>query len=113
MFKICFICLILLGSVLSSCSSETMPKEVMKSWLMHRSKGECEQAFDLELDNHYRDFEEYECEAYPLEIKDINCSIEGETAVCGCYETIGNNETQQYYYNLKKVDGVWKVHPGF
>lgn len=96
-------------SIFTSCSGETGPKEVLKAWLTHRSKGECKQAFDLEVDSYHRIFDEYQCEAFHMEIKAINCEIEGEAAICDCYVSVNKKETEQYFYDLKKVDGRWKV----
>ena len=111
MSKAYFTCYILLSLTFFSCTRETKPSEVVKAWLIHKSKGECKQAFNLEVDDHYRHFDEYECEAYQLDIQAVNCMIEGEWAVCGCYESRESSSLQQFYYNLKKVDGVWKVSP--
>ena len=82
----------------------------MKEWLEYKSAGQCEKALDLETEPVPRRYKETDCEPYPLSIKDINCEIEEETAICECYETRNHKDTQENYYSLKFTDGEWKIH---
>jgi hypothetical protein len=50
-----------------------------------------------------------DCEGALRDIKSVYCDTQGETSTGGCY-LIEDTETVYYDFDLKKVDGAWKIY---
>lgn len=103
------LCVIALFQCLIGYEKIPGPEAVLTDWLTYMSKGECEKAIDLEIEYSMEILLVPNCEPYESEIKSIICEIGEETADCACIESRELKEDIRSSYDLKKVDGVWKI----
>lgn len=107
-----FILLLFLPLIgLLSCEQEPTPEERLRKWLGHMQRGECEKATRMIVESSMEPIE-LDCEAYEGEIISITCETREESSSCDCIESRNGSEEEQEY-DLKKVDGEWKLAGGF
>ena len=99
------------GLVLTACGGGSSPEDTTKTFAQNLADGKCEAAMEVAIDNAKETVQgtiDAGCEAYDTDIKSVECTTEGETATCTCEETrTGMDMT--FKYDLKQVDGAWKV----
>jgi hypothetical protein len=112
------------GLLLTACGGGVSPEDVTKSFVEALAAGDCEKAIGMSVESAKETVEESlkaGCDAYKTEITSIECArvkgvvtdveegeVDLELVTCKCDE---NREGQEmtYKYDLKKVDGEWKV----
>ncbi|MDA7802957.1 hypothetical protein N8987_00080 [Crocinitomix sp.] len=98
------------GLLLTACGGGETPDNVTKSFVQALADGDCDKAKGMAVEDALTNVEsaiETGCESYTTDIKSVECETEGETATCTCVEEREMEMT--YKYDLKKVDGDWKV----
>ncbi len=99
------------GLVLTACGGGSSPEDTTKSFAQALADGNCDKAMEMAVDNAKETVQgsiDAGCEKYDTDIKKVSCETEGETATCTCEETrTGMDMT--FNYDLKQVDGAWKV----
>lgn len=99
------------GLVLTACGGGTSPEDTTKSFAQALADGKCDKAMEMAVDNAKETVQgqiDAGCESYETSINSVSCETEGETATCKCEETrTGMDMT--FNYDLKQVDGAWKV----
>ena len=99
------------GLVLTACGGGTSPEDTTESFAQALADGDCEKAMEMAVDNAKETVQgsmDAGCEKYDTDIKKVSCETEGETATCTCEESrTGMDMT--FNYDLKQVDGAWKV----
>ncbi|MFT5818923.1 MAG: hypothetical protein ACI8ZM_000144 [Crocinitomix sp.] len=98
---------------LISCEYTQGPEMVVRDWLAYRSAGECERAIDLECYSGEESRVILNCEPYESEIIGLWCGTTEETSSCSCLESRGLSQEKHYEFDLKKIDGEWKIAGGF
>ncbi|MCH2234060.1 MAG: hypothetical protein MK078_07390 [Crocinitomicaceae bacterium] len=97
--------------LLTACGGGSSPKDVTESFAKALANGECEKAMEMAVDAAKESVQgsiDAGCEAYDSDIQSTECEESGETATCKCKEKrTGMDMT--FNYDLKKVDGAWKV----
>jgi hypothetical protein len=100
------------GLLLTACGGGASPEDVTKSFVEALAAGNCDKAKEMAVDNALTTVEstaESGCAEYTTEIKSVECDEPSEDAVtCKCVENRDMGE-MTYSYDLKKVDGAWKV----
>ena len=99
------------GLLLTACGGGSSPEDVTKSFAKALANGECEKAMEMAVDAAKESVQgsiDAGCEAYDSDIQSVECETTDETATCKCKEKrTGMDMT--FNYDLKKVDGAWKV----
>lgn len=99
------------GLVLTACGGGSSPEDVTKSFAQALADGNCDKAMEMAVDNAKETVQgsiDAGCEKYDTEIKSVSCKTEGEASTCTCEESrTGMDMT--FNYELKQVDGAWKV----
>lgn len=99
------------GLLLTACGGGSSPEDVTKSFVEALATGGCDKALEMAIDDAKANVQsqiDAGCTEYKSEIKSTECETQEETASCKCTETRDGAE-QTYKYELKKVDGEWKV----
>ena len=96
---------------MSGCEQVPTPEERLRKWLGHMQNGECESATRMIVESSKEPIE-LDCAAYEGEIISIACETTEESASCDCIES-RNGVEGEYEYDLKMVDGEWKLAGGF
>jgi hypothetical protein len=105
----CALLSIVLLAIVLSCENEPRPEDTIKKWLAYTSSGECHKALNLEIEYSMELREIENCDPYESEIISINCETREETSSCICVEKQGLNQEERYNFDIKKVDGMWKI----
>jgi hypothetical protein len=108
-FSRCALLSIVLLAVVLSCENEPVPEDTVKKWLAYTSSGECDKALKLEIEYSMEIRTVENCDPYESEIISITCETREETSGCTCVEKQGLDQEKQYYFDVKKVDGMWKI----
>lgn len=99
------------GLLLTACGGGSSPEDVTKSFAKALADGDCDKALEMAVDNAKSSVEgskEAGCEGYDSDIQSVECETSEESATCKCKEKrTGMDMT--FNYDLKKVDGAWKV----
>lgn len=99
------------GLFLTACGGGGTPEDTTKSFAQALADGNCDKAMEMAVDNAKETVQgsiDAGCEKYDTEIKSVSCETEGEASTCTCEETrTGMDMT--FKYDLKQVDGAWKV----
>lgn len=99
------------GLLLTACGGGSSPEDVTKKFVQALADGKCEEALEMSVDNAKESVQgtiDTGCEAYDTEIKSVDCETSDETAKCTCEESRTGME-MTFNYDLKKVEGEWKV----
>ncbi|MDC3351930.1 DUF4878 domain-containing protein [Crocinitomicaceae bacterium] len=114
------------GLLLTACGGEASPEDVTKSFVEALAAGDCDKAKGMAIESALETVHSTElsgCDKYTLEIVSVSCIKAGEDASvevddqgnlhvdavkCSCKENRDEGEIINDY-NLKKVDGEWKV----
>lgn len=100
------------GLLLTACGGGGSPEDTTKKFAQALADGNCESAMEMAVDNAKETVQgsiDAGCEAYETEIKSVSCETDGDAATCTCEETRGVMGDMTFNYDLKKVDGAWKV----
>lgn len=90
------------------------PETVSKQWQVHLDKNEIEQATALsttltkEWLAENKELFLNDPQLYQTQFVKMNCTIEGETAIC-IYTILEEGELIEDFFLLKKLDGQWLV----
>ncbi|UKN02560.1 hypothetical protein K6119_03395 [Paracrocinitomix mangrovi] len=74
--------------------------------------GKCDYALKLSTGNAYETVQgtiDAGCEPYDTEIVGVNCDVSSNTAKCICEEVRGELGEMTFNYDMKRIDGHWKV----
>ncbi len=99
------------GLLLTACGGGASPEDVTKSFVEALAAGDCEKAIGMSVESAKETVEgtlEAGCDAYTTEITSVECDTKEEAATCTCVEKRESMD-MTYKYDLKKVDGEWKV----
>jgi hypothetical protein len=99
------------GLLLTACGGGSTPDEVTKQFAQALADGDCEKAKGMAVDEALTNIQglvDTGCEGYATEIVSVNCETKEETADCTCEEKRDGMD-MKFKYNLKKVEGDWKV----
>lgn len=100
------------GLVLTACGGGGTPEDTTKSFAQALADGNCDKAMEMAVDNAKETVQgsiDAGCEKYDTDIKSVSCETDGDAANCTCEETRGVMGDMTFNYDLKKVDGAWKV----
>ncbi|UKN02165.1 hypothetical protein K6119_01365 [Paracrocinitomix mangrovi] len=100
------------GLVMTACGGGGSAEDATRSFAKAMADGDCEKALGMAIDDAKSNVEgsmDSGCEPYDSEIKKVECQEDGETATCTCEETRGVMGDMTFNYDLKKVEGEWKV----
>ncbi len=97
------------------CEKTPSPETVVRKWLNFRSAGECNEALKFEREPlpTTQELIVPDCDPYESNIVSLFCTVMEETAECTCIESRRNSGEKKYVYDLKKIDGKWKLTGGF
>lgn len=99
------------GLLLTACGGGSSPEDVTKSFVEALASGDCEKAMGMAVETAKETVQgtiDAGCEKYESEITSVTCETTEETAACECAEKRDAMD-MTYTYDLKKVDGEWKV----
>ena len=100
------------GLLLTACGGGSSPEDVTKGFVEALAAGDCDKAKGMAVESALETVEstaESGCAEYTTEIVSVECGEAAEDAVtCSCKENRDMGE-MTYDYDLKKVDGEWKV----
>jgi hypothetical protein len=99
------------GLLLTACGGGSSPEDVTRSFVEALAAGECDKAMDMAVESAKETVQgtiDAGCEAYGTEIVSVSCETTEETAACTCAEKRDGMD-MSYNYDLKSVDGTWKV----
>ncbi|MDG1914510.1 MAG: hypothetical protein P8I55_07955 [Crocinitomix sp.] len=102
------LCLVLMHTAVS-CENKPEPEYVIRNWLNYTSAGECDKALDLEIEYSMEIRTVVNCDPYESEIISITCETREDASSCNCVEKQGLNQEAKYNFDIKKVDGMWKI----
>lgn len=100
------------GLLLTACGGGSTPEDVTKSFAQALADGDCDKAMEMAVDAAKESVQgsiDAGCEKYETDIKSVTCETSEETATCTCEETRTGGMDMKFNYDLKKVDGNWKV----
>lgn len=99
------------GLLLTACGGGSTPKDVTNAFVQALADGKCEDAKGMAVETASETVQgtiDAGCEGYKTEIVSTECTESGETANCTCTEK-RDGVDMTFKYDLKKVDGNWKV----
>ena len=99
------------GLLLTACGGGASPEDTTKSFVEALAAGDCEKAMGMAVESAKESVQgtiDAGCDEYKSEIVSVSCETTDETASCTCAEKRDAMD-MTYNYDLKKVDGAWKV----
>ncbi len=99
------------GLLLTACGGGASPEDVTTDFVNALAAGDCDKAMGMAVESAKESVQstiDAGCDEYQSEIVSVTCETAEETADCACTEKRDGMD-MTYDYNLKKVDGAWKV----
>ncbi len=101
------------GLLLTACGGGQSPEDTTKSFVQALADGECDKALEMSVEAAKETVQstlDAGCAKYTTEITSVTCEEGTEEATkCTCIEKREGGMDMTYNYELKKVDGAWKV----
>jgi hypothetical protein len=101
------------GLLLTACGGGLSPEDTTKAFVQALADGECDKAVEMSVESAKETVQaqlEAGCEKYTTEITSVTCEEGTEDAKkCKCTEKREGGMDMTYKYDLKNVDGTWKV----
>jgi hypothetical protein len=101
------------GLLLTACGGGQSPEDTTKSFVQALADGECDKALEMSVDAAKESVQaqlDSGCDKYTLVINSVTCEEGTEDATkCKCIEKRDDGMETTYNYELKKVEGTWKI----
>lgn len=99
------------GLLLTACGGGAAPEDVTKDFVNALAAGDCEKAMGMAVESAKESVQstiDAGCDEYQSEIVSVTCETTEDASACACTEKRDGMD-MTYDYDLKKVDGTWKV----